>query len=81
MYDVLGFHDWLEEPPKHIIDRINAAYEKDNEDEIEAAEAELEAWKKTSGLKPNAPQSAKDAYEKYLKATSQTNEYGEKVLF
>jgi len=42
------YYEWLEEPPDYLLE--------DDMDE------ELEAWKKTSGLKPGAPQSAIDAF-------------------
>ena len=52
MYDISPFWDWLDEPPDYLLE--------DDMDE------ELEAWKITRGLRPNAPQSAIDAYQKYL---------------
>jgi len=70
MYPTKDFRDWLAQPPEHLLK--DEAYD------------DLMAWKEAhqgKGLKPDAPQSAKDAYQKFLNAMTNARSNGRHIRF
>jgi hypothetical protein len=61
MYDISGFYEWLNE----LTDEV---YEESNR-------LNIDTWE-VAGLRPDAPQSAKDAYKKYLEDMAYAREHG-----